>query len=68
MKVIYYTLIAILLFGCAINTNKSINEKDDYDSMVDLLERFPETNVFRQLRLQLVERCLLERLERERTF
>jgi tetratricopeptide (TPR) repeat protein len=38
MKVIYYILLAILLFGCAINTNKSINEKNVYDSLVNFLE------------------------------
>lgn len=42
---IYYTLFTVLLFGCAINTNKSNNEKIDYDSMVDLLENTKEDSL-----------------------
>ena len=45
MKVIYYAILAILLFGCAINTNKSINEKNDYDSLVDLMENSKEDSM-----------------------
>jgi tetratricopeptide (TPR) repeat protein len=45
MKVIYYTLLAILFFGCAINTNKGITEKNDYDSMIDLLENTKEDSL-----------------------
>ncbi len=57
MKVIYYTLLAILLFGCAINTNEGITEKNDYDSMVDLLEKSQEDSVkYQQLNLEVITR------------
>ena len=57
MRVIYYMSIAIILFGCAINTNKSMNEKNDYDSIVDLMETTKEDSVkYEQLKLEVITR------------